>query len=297
MIVDVHSHIMWYPDHISEETARDALASKLVKVEHSGGEVHAARLDLHSYDSRPQDHWEAAQQADKVVVFGMSARPTGISVPNELIAEYVASHPEKLIGWASVNPADDDAIDQLDHCVTDLGLSGLKVGPTYQHFDPTDRSHWPFFRRCSELGIPIMWHQGTTFPASARLRWALPLLLEDVAMAFPDLRMIIAHLGHPWEEDVIALIRKTPNMYADISAVHYRPWRYWQAMVTAMEYGVTHKLLLASDYPSGTLSNVINGLRGINDIVEGTKLPTIPTEIQDGIIYENWKQPFPEFQS
>ncbi|MCE2528247.1 MAG: amidohydrolase [Acidimicrobiia bacterium] len=297
MIVDVHSHIMWYPDHISEETAREALASKLVKLQHSGGEVHAARLDLHSYDSRPQDHWEAAQQADKVVVFGMSARPTGISVPKELIAEYVASHPEKLIGWASVNPADDDAIDQLDHCVTDLGLSGLKVGPTYQHFDPTDRSHWPFFRRCSELGIPIMWHQGTTFPANARLRWALPLLLEDVAMAFPDLRMIIAHLGHPWEEDVIALIRKTPNMYADISAVHYRPWRYWQAMVTAMEYGVTHKLLLASDYPSGTLSNVINGLRGINDIVEGTKLPTIPTEIQDGIIYENWKQPFPEFQS
>ena len=116
-------------------------------------------------------------------------------------------------------------------------------------------------------------------------------------MEFPDLRMIIAHLGHPWEEDVIALIRKTPNMYADISAVHYRPWRYWQAMVTAMEYGVTHKLLLASDYPSGTLSNVINGLRGINDIVEGTRLPTIPTEIQDGIIYENWKQPFPEFQS
>ena len=297
MIVDVHSHIMWYPDHISEETAREALASKLVKLQHSGGEVHAARLDLHSYDSRPQDHWEAAQQADKVVVFGMSAQPTGISVPNELIAEYVASHPEKLIGWASVNPADDDAIDQLDHCVTDLGLSGLKVGPTYQHFDPTDRSHWPFFRRCSELGIPIMWHQGTTFPANARLRWALPLLLEDVAMAFPDLRMIIAHLGHPWEEDVIALIRKTPSMYADISAVHYRPWRYWQAMVTAMEYGVTHKLLLASDYPSGTLSNVINGLRGINDIVEGTKLPTIPTEIQDGIIYENWKQPFPEFQS
>ena len=297
MIVDVHSHIMWYPDHVSEETARDALASKLVKLKYSGGEIHAARLDLHSYDSRPEDHWEAAQQADKVVVFGMSARPTGISVPNELIAEYVASHPEKLIGWASVNPAEEDAIDQLDHCVTDLGLSGLKIGPTYQHFDPTDRSYWPFFRRCSELGIPIMWHQGTTFSASARLRWALPLLLEDVAMDFPDLRMIIAHLGHPWEEDVVALMRKTPNMYADISAVHYRPWRYWQAMVTAMEYGVTHKLLLASDYPSGTLSNVINGLRGINDIVEGTRLPTIPTEIQDRIIFENWKQPFPEYQS
>ena len=64
-----------------------------------------------------------------------------------------------------------------------------------------------------------------------------------------------------------------------------------------MEYGVTHKLLLASDFPSGTITNVINGLRAINDIVEGTRLPKIPTEIQDGIIYENWKQPFPEWAS
>ena len=52
-------------------------------------------------------------------------------------------------------------------------------------------------------------------------------------MDFPDLRMIVAHLGHPWEEDLVALIRKAPNVYADISACHYRPWRYWQAMVTA----------------------------------------------------------------
>ena len=79
--------------------------------------------------------------------------------------------------------------------------------------------------------MPIMWHQGTTFPSQAKLRWGSPLQLEDIAMEFPDLRMIIAHLGHPWEEDMVALIRKCPNVYTDISAVHYRPWRYWQAMV------------------------------------------------------------------
>ena len=296
MIVDVHTHIGWYPDHWSEEAAQEALASKLVKMKQSGGEVHRAHLDLHSYDSRPEDHWEAAAPADKVVVFGMQAEPTGIFVPNHLIAEYVATHPDKLIGWASVNPTAPHAIDQLTHCVEDLGLHGLKLGPTYQHFDPTDRAYWDFFRKCAAYGIPIIWHQGTTFPSRARLRWALPLQLEDIAMEFPELRMIIAHLGHPWEEDVVALIRKSLNMYADISAVHYRPWRYWQAMVTAMEYGVDHKLLLASDYPSGTVTNVINGLRRINDIVEGTRLPTIPTEIQDAIIYENWKRPFPDWE-
>ena len=62
-------------------------------------------------------------------------------------------------------------------------------------------------------------------------------------MDFPDLKMIIAHLGHPWETDTVVLIRKCPNVYTDLSAVHYRPWRYWQAMITAMEYGVEHKIL------------------------------------------------------
>ena len=297
MIVDVHSHLTWYPDHTSEQFAAEALASKLVKLQQSGGEAYSARLDLHSYDARPDDHWAACANADRVVVFGIQARATGIWVPNELIAEYVAEHPEKLIGWCSVDPNEPDCVEQLEYCVNNLGLRGLKLGPTYQHFDPTDRKHWPLFEKATELGIPTIWHQGTTFPSAARLRWASPLQLEDVAMDFPDLRIIVAHLGHPWEEDLIALLRKSPNMYADISAVHYRPWRYWQAMVTAMEYGVTHKLLLASDFPSATIDNVIAGLRNVNHIVEGTSFPKIPVEIQDRIISENWKAALPEYVS
>jgi uncharacterized protein len=295
MIVDVHSHLIWYPDHVSERWAGEALASKLVKLKFSGGLAHAATLDLHSYDSRPEDHWKAAQQADKVVVFGLQAKAAGAWVPNELIAEYAAAHPERIIGWASVDPNEPDCIAQLEYAVNTLKLTGLKLGPAYQHFDPTDRKHWPFFAAVQRLGIPIIWHQGTTFPSRAKLRLANPMLLEDIAMDFPDIRMIVAHLGHPWEEDLVALLRKSPNMYADISAVHYRPWRYWQAMVTAMEYGVTHKLLLASDFPSATIDNVIAGLHNVNAIVEGTKLPQIPTDIQDRIIHENWREGFPEF--
>jgi predicted TIM-barrel fold metal-dependent hydrolase len=227
------------------------------------------------------------------VVFGLQAKATGIWVPNELIAGYVKQHPEKLEGWASVDPNEPDCVEQLEHCVRELGLKGLKLGPTYQHFDPQDRKHWPLFAKAQELELPIMWHQGTTFPSKARLKWSLPLQLEDVAMDFPDLKMIIAHLGHPWEEDCVVLVRKCPNLYTDISAVHYRPWRYWQAMITAMEYGITHKILLASDFPSATISNVINGLRAVNKPVEGTNLPQVPKEIQDMIIYENWKSFFP----
>jgi hypothetical protein len=216
-------------------------------------------------------------------------------VPNELVADYVARHPDKLIGWASVDPGDRDALEQLEHAVNGLGLRGVKVGPAYQHFDPTDQAVWPFFAACDRLGIPTIWHQGTTFPSQARLRVSLPLALEDLAMAFPELRMIVAHLGHPWEEDLVALVRKAPNVWADVSACHYRPWRFWQAMATAFEYGVTHKLLLGSDFPSGTVDNVIDGLRRVNAPVEGTRLPHIPGEVIEAIISENWKGCFPEW--
>ena len=295
MIVDCHTHLMWYPDHVGQQYAEEALASKLVKLKQSGGEAYAAHLDLHVYDAKPEEHWQVSATADKVVVFGIQAKATGIWVPNEVIADYVRQHPDKLQGWASVDPNEPDCVEQLVYCVEELGLRGLKLGPVYQHFDPEDRKHWPLFATCQQLGLPIMWHQGTTFPSRARLKWGLPLQLEDIAMDFPDLKMIVAHLGHPWEEDLIVLIRKCPNVYADISAVHYRPWRYWQAMVTAMEYGVTSKLLLASDFPSATIDNVITGLRNVNVPAEGTKLPRIPTEIQDQIIYENWKAFFPEW--
>jgi predicted TIM-barrel fold metal-dependent hydrolase len=295
LIVDCHTHVMWYPDHIGEQFAEEALASKLVKLKRSGGLAYAANLSKHSYDSKPEDHWKASATADKVVVFGLQAKACGVWVPNELIAGYQAQHPEKVAGWASVDPNEPDCVEQLEHCVQNLKLRGLKLGPVYQHFDPQDRRHWPLFRKCQQFGIPIMWHQGTTFPSRARLNWGLPLQLEDIAMDFPDLRMIIAHLGHPWETDTIVLIRKCPNVYTDNSAVHYRPWRYWQAMVTAMEYGVEHKILLGSDFPSGTIDHVIDGLRAVNRPVEGTPLPKIPGEVQEMIIHENWKACFPEW--
>jgi predicted TIM-barrel fold metal-dependent hydrolase len=295
VLVDCHTHVMWYPDHLSEQYANEALAAKLVKLKRSGGLAHSAHLDRHCYDSKPADHWNASKTADKVIVFGLQARASGIWVPNEIVAEYVSQHPEKLEGWASVDPNEPDCIEQLEHCVKALGLRGLKLGPVYQHFDPQDRKHWPLFRKCQELELPIMWHQGTTFPSAARLKWGLPLQLEDVAMDFPDLKMIIAHLGHPWETDAIVLARKCPNLYMDISAVHYRPWRYWQAMVTAMEYGVEHKILAGSDFPSGTIDNVVAGLRNINAVVDGTRLPRVPEEVQDMVLYENWKAFFPQW--
>lgn len=292
MIVDCHSHVMWYPDHVSQSVLDDAVQAWQANMGLAGETLGKDMPDLTLFDARPAKHWEASAGADRVVVFGLQAPATGIDVPNEVIADYVRQHPAKLEGWASVDPNRADCLDYLDHCINSLGLKGLKLAPAYQLFDPMDRSHYPLYAQCQRWDIPILWHQGTTFPRAARIRWSLPLQLEDIALEFPDLRMILAHLGHPWETDAIVLIRKAPNLYADISAIHFRAWRYWQALITALEYGAGHKILFGTDFPFDTVEGTIAGLRRVNDPVAGTALPRVPVALQDMIIYENWQRFF-----
>ena len=82
-------------------------------------------------------------------------------------------------------------------------------------------------------------------------------------------------------------IRKQPNMYTDVSAIHYRPWRMWQAIVTARSTACSTSCFSGSDYPSGKPSDVIAGLKAVNDLVEGTKFPRVTDETIDGIIHRN----------
>jgi predicted TIM-barrel fold metal-dependent hydrolase len=74
-------------------------------------------------------------------------------------------------------------------------------------------------------------------------------------------------------------------LYSDISALHYRPWQFYNALITAKEYGVLDKLLFGSDFPFTTPEASIDGLRSINHIAEGTNLPRLTTEEIERLIY------------
>jgi predicted TIM-barrel fold metal-dependent hydrolase len=88
----------------------------------------------------------------------------------------------------------------------------------------------------------------------------------------------MAHMGHPWMQDTIVVIRKHPNVYADISALFYRPWSMYNALRLATEWSVLHKLLFGSDYPIATPQETIAGTRKVNDILAGTQLPRVPED-------------------
>jgi hypothetical protein len=135
--------------------------------------------------------------------------------------------------------------------------------------------------------MPILYHFGTTFCAAAPLAVTRPALADDIARRFPELRIIIAHLGHPWEGEALVTARKHPHVYCDISALHYRPWQFYNSMVLAQEYRVTHKLLFGSDYPFTTPGASIDAMRRMNEPLQGTHLPRIASETVEGIIHRD----------
>ena len=267
MLIDVHTHI-WKAEHWSAEMAQEASIAR-------GG---PAEIDI-----REEDHWAAMAPVDRAIVFGMRAAHSGLVVPNKLIADYVATHPEKLIGFAGIDPYEPDYLDQLHECCESQGFRGVKLGPIYQNYHVSDPRMKPVYEYCEKRGLPILFHQGTTFPRKAPLKFAQPADLEEVALDYPDLVMIIAHMGHPWMDETTALIRKQPNVYADISALYYRPWQFYNGLIIAQEYGAAHKLLFGTDYPFTTPAETVERLKDVNHVTAGG-MPRVSDKTIYGIL-------------
>jgi len=267
-MVDCHTHL-WKAEDWSEEMEREATIARGAP----------AQIDI-----AEADHWAAMAAVDRAIVFGFHSRHLGLVVPNERVRAYVAQHPEKLIGFACLDPHEPGMIDEMERCFLRDGFRGLKLAPIYQNYHPMDPRMQPVYAFCQRHAIPVLIHQGTTFPRRAPLKYALPIQVEDIALEYPDLKIVIAHMGHPWVEDAVVLIRKQPNVFSDISALYYRPWQFYNALMLAQEYGCGHKLLMGSDYPFTTPADTIAALRNVNHITGGSGLPKITEKLTEGII-------------
>jgi predicted TIM-barrel fold metal-dependent hydrolase len=261
MTIDIHSHAWEYPRHFSDDFRDQARRAR------AGLEV-----DL---TVRYDDYRRGATAAQKTVVFGGKARLSGLWVDDRYVADYVASHPERLLGFLSLDPTVPGWEEELRFGHQELRLRGIKLMPMYAGFRPDDSRLDPLWTYATRHGLPVLLHTGTTFVAQAPLECTLPRWLDEVARRFPEVRIVMAHLGHPYEGECIATIRKHPHVYADISALHYRPWQFFNSLMLVQEYGVWHKLLFGSDYPFTTVDATIRDLRKINDIVVGTGIPRL----------------------
>lgn len=119
----------------------------------------------------------------------------------------------------------------------------------------------PIYDHCVAHDLPLTMHMGTTFARNAPLELGHAIHVEPVALRYPELKIILAHMGHPWYEDAIAVVRKQPNVYAEVSALHYRPWQFWNIMISAQEYLVTDKIFFGTDFPFATVEESLAGIR------------------------------------
>jgi len=227
----------------------------------------------------------AVEGAERVVVLPLWAPECHIEVSNAFVAAVVRHDPARFVGFANVNPASPDAISQLEYTVQEYGVRGLKLAPIYQQFTPDDEALWPFYARVQELGLPILWHQGTSNMApTGSLDDARPVRLDRVATSFPGIKMVIAHFGYPWYGDVLALLRKCANVYTDVSVLGDRQWYLYNAMIGAMEYHATDKILFGSDYPGFTTLEMADAFLRLPSIGRGAGLPHVPEDLVEEII-------------
>lgn len=236
---------------------------------------------------RLADYRNAAPADVRTVVFGGKARLSGLWVDDRYVADYVAQDPQRLIGFLSLDPTQPDWQREMHVGHQELGLRGIKLMPMYAGFLPQDERLAPLWQYASQHGLPVLLHTGTTFVAQAPLECTLPRHLDTVAIRYPECKIVLAHLGHPYEGECAAVIRKHPNVFADVSALYYRPFQLYQSLMLVQEYGVWHKLLFGTDYPFTTVNGTIEGLRRLNDMLEGTHLPRLDASQIEAMIHRD----------
>ena len=157
----------------------------------------------------------------------------------------------------------------------------------YAGIYPNDRRFDYLWEYATRHNLPVLLHTGTTFISQAPLACTVPRLIDDVAIRYPDVKIIMAHLSHPYEGECVVTIRKHPNVYADCSALHYRPYQLYHSLMLVQEYGVWNKVLFGTDYPFTTVEASLDGMRGLNRMLEGTALPRLDTAQMDQMFYRD----------
>ena len=228
-------------------------------------------------------HLAATEPVDKAIVLAFKSRFLEMEIPNRYVADYVRRNPAKMIGFAGIDPTDRNWREDLRVAQDELHLKGVTVSPSLQAFHPCDTRVMPLYEECARRGLPILFEHNHRQPA-AKLAFARPMLLDEVAREFPELRFVVARLGHPWVAETAVLLGKHPHVYANVAGLLPQPWLSYCALLTAPEYGVADKLLFGSDFPYRSPAACIEALYSVNQISHASNLAPIPREQLRGIV-------------
>ncbi|MCP4756243.1 MAG: amidohydrolase [Proteobacteria bacterium] len=207
--------------------------------------------------------------------------PQGPLITNEEVAAAVKAHPDRFVGVASVNlyrPM--EAVRELRRWVRESGFKGLRIVQWLWNLPPTDRRYYPLFAECVELNVPVCLQVGHTGPLCPSEPGRPIPYIDEVAIDFPELKMVCGHIGYPWTTEMIAVATKHRNVYIDTSA--YTAKRFPPELVTYMKTNGRKKVLFGTNYPMITSERCLENLDDLGLEDEGKAL----------FLYENARRVF-----
>jgi|GEM_PF-934348 len=214
--------------------------------------------------------------------------PGSYEAPNDYLASIVAEHPKRIVGTCSVDPITDPAaaVREIERCVGRYKFRAVRLYPTYQHWDPRDERVYPVYRKCIDLGVVVQMHMGWTPVKVAPLEYGRPWLLDEVGRTFPELPIVINHLGYPYVDECTCLIARHENFYCDISVWAFlHPSKILRMLVDFGSLCSFDKML----YGSGNmfLQTYPKVMRSLDTAADQYGLPRIPQEAMRKIMGEN----------
>lgn len=273
MIIDCYTHVWESNDELGRCTPV------------RGHQLPTAPPGVLEFGAGRKRHQLASDPCDVSLVLGFESAYLDAKLSNDSVAEYVRAHPDRLIGLAGIDPSEPRrAIAEMTRARAELNMPGIAVAPAAQGFHPTNSRAMLVYAEAADQNMPVLFHTGVYITTETKLEFAQPVLLDEVARELPKLRIIIAHMGYPWVHETIVLLAKHPNVFAEVSWLVHQPWQAYNALLTAHQYGVMHKILFGSGFPAATASQCIEALYSINHLVRETNLPMIPREALRGIV-------------
>jgi predicted TIM-barrel fold metal-dependent hydrolase len=191
------------------------------------------------------------------VVFTVDAESkTGIPpVPNEEVAEAARAHPDVLIPFASIDPAKGkEGAREARRLVTEHGMKGFKFHPNVQQFYPNDPAAYVLYEAIEELGVPALFHTGQTgigagvrAGGGVRLKYSNPMYVDDVAVDFPDMPIVLAHPSFPWQDEALSVATHKPQVHIDLSG--WSPKYFPPQLLHYANTLLQDKVLFGTDFP------------------------------------------------
>jgi len=190
---------------------------------------------------------------------------------NGFMMQQIAPYPDRLYLECNVGPilkrGVKHAIWELEHMVKNCNAKLCKVYQPEDEGPLNDPRMWPFYEKACELNIPLTIHMGLAYVLPQPTRYTLPLLLDDVLLDFPDLKVIAYHMAWPFHEEIIGMAGKHKNLYLSLSGIigwfQRAPYRGYHMIGNALQWAGPDKIVMGLDLPFDDMKRVVDYIRNL----------------------------------